>query len=149
MWRHNPDSIAELLEHLARQLHGSSFVEGLKPAQWNALRYLGRANPSACTVSAFASFHATTKSAASQTIRLLQKKDLVQYTTSADDGRVKYLGLTPKGRQLLQRDPLSGVRAALRKCDANDLAAFLGVLDVLLRTAFLQSAEPSRHLADR
>ena len=53
---HLPKAVAELFEHLSRAIYSLSFSEGLNPAQWNALRYLNRANPSSRTMSAFARF---------------------------------------------------------------------------------------------
>ena len=37
-------SSAHLLERLARLVHNDAHVDGLKPTQWESLRYLARAN---------------------------------------------------------------------------------------------------------
>ena len=97
MSRMNNEAVAELLEHLARRIYGDSFVRGLNPAQWNFLRYLQRTNESARTVTAFARFHATTASSASQTARLLVEKGLIQASVSTLDPRSKRLDLTAQG----------------------------------------------------
>jgi hypothetical protein len=85
----------------------------LKPAQWSVLRYLQRANPSARSITAFAQFHATTKSASSQTVRLLVRKGLVTMVQDVEDSRRKRLDLTDTGRAVLEHDPLQGIVVTL------------------------------------
>ncbi len=127
------DSIAEMLEHLGRKLHTASFAANLKPAQWTALRYLGRANGAARTPSAFARFQATTRSTASQTLKVLVDKGLVSVERSSDDARVRHLELTTAGRELLRSDPLRPLLGALAEADAAQLSAFSGVLAACLK----------------
>jgi DNA-binding MarR family transcriptional regulator len=110
---HLPKAVAELFEHLSRAIYSMSFSEGLNPAQWNALRYLNRANPSSRTMSAFARFHVTTRSTASQTLAALVRKKLIKKARDSEDGRVIRLELTPKGQRLLDRDPVNHLVAAL------------------------------------
>ncbi len=132
-----PQPVAELVEHLMRRLYGASFTHGLKPAQWNALRYFGRANESARTVTAFARFHATTKSSASQTIGLLVRKGFVKTVPAPDDSRSKRISLTPRGRSLLETDPLTGLTEALASLDERQLMTFVEVVDILIRRSFV------------
>ena len=131
-----PGPVAELLEHLGRRIYGACFAGGLKPAQWSALRYLQRANASARSVTAFAAFHATTKSAASQTIRLLVRKGLVSVVPHETDSRRKRLDLTPTGRSLLANDPLRGVVTALAAADPRKVFAFAEITETLIREGF-------------
>jgi DNA-binding MarR family transcriptional regulator len=93
----NIQALTQLLEHVGRLINAASFAGGLTPAQWNLLRYLLRANDSARTISAFARFHATTKSSASQTARVLIGKGLITIGRSKIDPRSKRLDLTPLG----------------------------------------------------
>jgi len=135
-----PGPVAELLEHLSRRIYGACFSDGLKPAQWSALRYLQRANTSARTITAFARFHATTKSASSQTVRLLVRKGLVTMVPDTEDSRRKRLDLTDAGRAVLQRDPLQGVVTTLGALDARRVFAFTEVIDALIRQAFINES---------
>lgn len=135
-----PGPVAELLEHLSRRIYGACFSAGLKPAQWSALRYLQRANPSARTITAFAQFHATTKSASSQTVRLLVRKGLVTMVQDTEDSRRKRLDLTETGRAVLEHDPLQGVVATLGELDPRKVFAFTEVVEGLVRRAFLPEA---------
>lgn len=137
----NTEAVAELLEHLARRLYGGSFSAGLNPAQWTLIRYLARSNESARTVTAFARFHATTPSSASQTAKLLIKKGLVVASASQFDPRSKRLDLTDAGRALLAHDPLGGMADLLARLDPAKLETFVEVMEILVRQVFKADAD--------
>jgi DNA-binding MarR family transcriptional regulator len=132
----NTDALAALIEHYGRLIEASCFVHGLTPAQWSFLRYINRANESARTVSAFALFHGTTKSAASQTSRVLQNKGLIEVMPSTADPRSKRLELSAEGIRFLAQDPLGGVQAALNTIAAEKLTVFAEVLASLVKESF-------------
>jgi DNA-binding MarR family transcriptional regulator len=134
--RASAEAVAALIEHLTRGLHSMSFSAGLNPAQWNALRYLDKANPSARNVTAFARHHLTKKSTASETISALLKKGLIEKTVDPDDARARSLALTDTGRALLHQDPYRTVLAVLEARPAADLAAITEFLADLLRAVF-------------
>ncbi|QEX24598.1 MarR family transcriptional regulator [Hypericibacter adhaerens] len=90
-----------------RLIYSQSFVHGLNPAQWGALRYLARANESVQTLTHFARAHCVSKAAASDTISALVRKKLVVRNKDPSDGRVMRIGLTAEGRGLLDSDPLN------------------------------------------
>ena len=98
-------AIAELMEYLSRALVSRSATRDLSVAQWTALRYLGHASEEARQVGAFARFHMTTPSSASQTIGALVKKGLV-VKLPASDGRRWNLKLTLTGQGTLNDDPI-------------------------------------------
>jgi DNA-binding MarR family transcriptional regulator len=143
----NVDALAALVEHYARLVETASIAHGLTPAQWSFLRYVNQANESARTVSAFAHFHATTKSAASQTLRLLQRKGLIDVTRSRTDQRLKQLAVSPEGLNFLRLDPLRALRTELNAIESEKLAVFAEVLVALInyRLGVLpqRPAEPS------
>jgi DNA-binding MarR family transcriptional regulator len=139
-----PGPVAELLEHLSRRIYGACFASGLKPAQWSVLRYLQRANPSARTITAFAQFHATTKSASSQTVRLLVRKGLVTMVQDIEDSRRKRLDLTETGRAVLADDPLQGIVVTLGELESNKVFAFTEVVEALVRRAFVAELDGTR-----
>lgn len=120
-------AIAELFDHFMRAIYSQSFVEGLNPAQWGALRFLNRANPRSRTLTEFARFHMVSKSAASDTMSALVRKQLVTKSRDPEDGRIMRLDLTERGRGLLAIDPLNNLVAALRRLpqDQHGLAAEL------------------------
>lgn len=116
-----PLAVAEALERIGRTLHAASFSRGLNPAQWNALRYLARAEPAARTMTGFAAHHRTTKSTASQTLSALARKGLVR--------RVAHLELTARGRRLLSHDPVQTLVAAMGRLPADELGALARAVD--------------------
>jgi DNA-binding MarR family transcriptional regulator len=135
----NVQALAELLEHFSRMINAASFADGLTPAQWNLLRYLSRANEGARTVSAFARFHATTKSSASQTARVLVNKALIAIVPSNLDPRSKRLDLSIRGREFLAGDPLGSLGRTLETVSADRLESFAEMLTLLVNKGFQQA----------
>jgi len=125
-------AIADLLEHLVHRIQGISFARGLKPAQWVALRYLARSEEAARNVTRFAEFHATSKSAASQTLGVLIRKGLIRAQADRADPRVKVLSLTARGRRLIQDNPLHGMVGVLDALEERQLEQFAAVLTRLV-----------------
>ena len=109
--------IAELLVHLGRTARGDETGAGLTAAQWTALRFFARANAASRTPSAFASFQATTRGTASQTIKSLEALGLVTRRRSDADGRSVRFEITEAGRAMLAGDPLRHLVAVLERLD--------------------------------
>ena len=99
-------SISELLDRVGRVTRGLQFVDGLSPAQWEALRFLARANRYSRGPSALAEFLGTTKGTISQTLIALENKGYLRRLRGEQDKRSVILELTPSGETLLERDPL-------------------------------------------
>jgi DNA-binding MarR family transcriptional regulator len=97
--------IVSTLERLARLMRAADFDDGLNPAQWEALRYLARANRFSNSPGALTRYLGATKGTISQTIKSLERKALIAKAGRADEKRSVTLGLTLKGLELLQRDP--------------------------------------------
>lgn len=108
-----PDEIAELIIHLGRAARAEDQAAQLTPAQWTALRFLSRANTASRTPSAFASFHATTRGTATQTLKALEAKGLIRRGENKRDGRSVCFDLTDDGRILLSADPLRDLTGAI------------------------------------
>jgi len=112
MAAHIPDHAertAELIDRLGRVARELRYEAGLNPAQWQALRYLARANRSSRTPGALAAFLGTTKGTASQTLISLESKGYLRRVRSEPDRRKVRLDLTPDGNALLAEDPISGI----------------------------------------
>lgn len=129
-------AVAELFDHFMRAIYSQSFVEGLNPAQWSALRFLGRANPRSRTLTEFARFHMVSKSAASDTMSALVRKQLVSKSRDPEDGRIMRLDLTERGRELLAIDPLNNLVAALRGLPADQQGAAGELVGAIARNVF-------------
>jgi len=108
-------NIAELVERLTHGVHGGGYRDGLKPAQWSALRYFSNANRFSMTASAFASYQGITAGAASQTIGALVEKRLLKRTDDKADKRRRHLSLTANAKKLIERDPISALVVAALK----------------------------------
>ena len=101
--------VAELLNRFGRIVRQLEFDAGLNPAQWEALRFLSRANRISRTPGALAQFLNTTRGTASQTLIALAAKGYVHKVPCPTDRRVTFLDLTPKGRGQLESDPLKRI----------------------------------------
>jgi DNA-binding MarR family transcriptional regulator len=101
--------VTGLINRLGRTLHCLQFSEGLNPAQWEALRYFGRANRYSRTPSALADYLGTTKGTVSQTIKALEAKGLVKRVPHNRDRRAVLLQTTAAGDATLARDPMKRI----------------------------------------
>jgi DNA-binding MarR family transcriptional regulator len=132
------ERIAELLDRLALHQRSRQQGDGLNPAQWEALRFLGRANRYSRNPTALTDFLGTTKGTVSQTLIALERKRLVTREPDRHDRRSIRIELTPAGRQLLDRDPMRGIAGAaadLAPAAQHVLAGALGELLAELRRA--------------
>jgi len=107
-----PEAIASLVDRLSRLAHSLQYSQGLNPAQWNALRFLARANKYSASPGVLAEYLGTTKGTVSQTLISLETKGLIQRIRCDDDRRKVRLGLTRAGEAMLQLDPLREIERA-------------------------------------
>ncbi|MBX3529481.1 MAG: MarR family transcriptional regulator [Rhizobiaceae bacterium] len=103
----------ELIERLARLVFNDGHSRGLKPAQWEALRYLSRANRFSRTPGALTAYLGSTKGTVSQTVMSLERAGLVEKAANPADRRSVHLDLTPAGVALLETDGLTRVAQAV------------------------------------
>lgn len=106
------DRLTEMMTRAARLIAGEGHSDGLKPVQWQALRYLAAANRFSRTPGGLTAWLGQTKGTVSQTIAALERKGLVTRADDAADRRLVRLALTARGRALLDAAP-SGVAAAM------------------------------------
>ena len=107
--------LAELVLQLGRMAYTDCCAGGLTHGQWAALRFFARANRFSRTVSAFADYHATTRSTASQKISTLVEQGYLTRHRSQRDGRSTRFDLTRPSRKLLQDDPFKSVVAVAQQ----------------------------------
>ena len=105
--------IAGPLERLSRLMRGGEHEAGLNPAQWEALRFLSRANRFSNSPGAMTRFLGSTKGTISQTIKALERKGFVIKSPRANEKRSICLTLTEKGHALLKNDPLQALSKSL------------------------------------
>jgi len=106
------ETLAHLLDRLGRAVHNLQFAGGLNPAQWEALRFLSRANRYSRKPSALADYLGTTKGTVSQTVKALEEKGLIRRDVEAKDRRIVRLELSEAGHAMLANDPLVALSAA-------------------------------------
>ena len=109
-----PTRIAALIERIGRFSRAREAAT-LPPAQWEALRFIARANSFSRQPSAVAAWLATTRGTASQTLMALERKGLIRKARHPSDGRVTRLEATPAGLALLEEDPMRGLVAAIAR----------------------------------
>jgi len=96
--------IHDLIDRLSR-LHAAGMrADDLNPTQIAALNYLARANRFSRSPSMVADYLATTRGTASQTVKTLVRKGMVEETAVAGDKRALLLSLTDSGRSALRRN---------------------------------------------
>ena len=129
-----PEKIANLINRLGRSIHCRQFAQGLNPAQWEALRYLSRANRYSRTPSALAEYLRTTKGTASQTLKSLEAKGYIRRVPVPEDRRAVRIDITDAGHVVLRRDPLQCLESSASGLggDIEAIRAFLGRLAAVL-----------------
>jgi DNA-binding MarR family transcriptional regulator len=129
------EAIADALLRLSRLMRSAQHGNGLNPAQWEALRYLARANRYSRSPKALAAFLGATKGTVSQTLLALHRKGLVERRPDPNDGRGLRLRLTRAGEAALRADPVAAVAAAAGRLTATHKAACRRGLAALLAEA--------------
>jgi len=114
-----PEKIASLINRLGRNIHCRQFAQGLNPAQWEALRYLAKANRYSRTPSALAEYLHTTKGTASQTLKSLEAKGYVRRVPVPEDRRAVRIVVTDAGHIVLRRDPLQCLESSAAELDGD------------------------------
>jgi DNA-binding MarR family transcriptional regulator len=126
------ERVVQLIDRLARLTRELQFCSGLNPAQWEALRFVSRANRYSCTPSGLAEFLGTTKGTASQTLIALESKGFLQRVRSTEDRRQVALALTPAGTALLAADPMTEIAEVTAEMEADRSTGLVRGLSELL-----------------
>ncbi|WP_373502887.1 MarR family winged helix-turn-helix transcriptional regulator [Aestuariivirga sp.] len=101
------------LERLARLMRSREHDDGLNPAQWEALRYLDRANRFSNSPGALTHYLGATKGTISQTLISLERKGFIAKSARLGERRSVSLSLTPKGHEVLARDPWNDLASSV------------------------------------
>ncbi len=121
-----------LLARLSRLINHEGHAEGLKPAQWDALRYLAQANKFSRSPGALTAYLGATKGTISQTLMSLEKKGLVEKTQDPNDKRSVGLNLTAAGSDLAKEDALLSFQAVVAELPSQEQKAIEEALETLL-----------------
>lgn len=126
---------ARLIDRIERLTRSGVPLHGLNPAQWDALRYLARANRFSRSPAALAAFLGSTRGTVSQTLIALEQKGFVSRCASDRDRRSVALDLTQKGMAALDADPLLALAADVATATGGDADAVVALLEEVLRAA--------------
>ncbi len=124
---------------MRQQDHG----KGLVPVQWEALRYLARANALSNSPGALARYLGSTKGTVSQTLLSLEKKGLIEKQTRGGDGRSVKLMLTEQGKAKLTEDGLLAVEQDIAGLSDKTRKRLDRALEQMLAAACMRQDEPS------
>ncbi|WP_439636797.1 MarR family winged helix-turn-helix transcriptional regulator [Oceanicaulis sp.] len=113
--------VSERIERLSRLVHNEAHAEGLKPVQWEVLRFLARANPVSRSPKAVVAYLGLTKGTVSQTLLALERKGLICKSEGVGDARKVRLDLTHAGTDRLTRDPVAALEEAVCALDDKDI----------------------------
>lgn len=122
---------AHLIDRLDRLSRSGEAAGDLNPAQWEALRFVARANRFSRTPAALAEYLGSTRGTISQTLIALEQKGHVTREPSPRDRRSIILELTPAGAQTLKHDPILTLAADIEVAAPDQIEA---VVEVLRRT---------------
>ena len=131
------------LERLARLMRAGEHEGGLNPAQWEALRYLSRANRFSNSPIALARFLGSTKGTISQTIKALERKGYITKSPRENEGRSICLALTEKGTGILKNDPLMELSKSLDELGGKTRRRLSRGLAELLEMELTRREQPS------
>ncbi|GAB3522182.1 MarR family winged helix-turn-helix transcriptional regulator [Photobacterium alginatilyticum] len=134
------EHVLALLERLSRVINNDAGLSELKPAQWEALRFLSQANKFSRTPSALTSYLGVTKGTVSQTLNALERKGLICKKKDAGDRRSVSIQLTEKGKGILNNDPLKALLGAIEQLSNSQLNTLASTLELVLTTALQQRA---------
>ncbi len=123
---------AHLIDRLERLSRSGVPVKGLNAAQWEALRYLGRANRFSRTPAALSDYLGSTRGTVSQTLIALEQKGFVSRQPSPRDRRSVMLALTAEGMAALARDPLLEMAGDIAKATGGEAGALATALRAIL-----------------
>ncbi|MDZ5697464.1 MarR family winged helix-turn-helix transcriptional regulator [Chelativorans sp. M5D2P16] len=132
---------ADLIERIGRLIQAEEQKSPLNPAQWEALRYLEKANRFSRTPAALAEYLGSTRGTVSQTLIALEKKGCVERRQSTRDRRSVDMTLTDAGRAQLAEDPLREFAAHIAATGTD--GTLEEALSAVLHEAILQNRSKS------
>lgn len=136
----NAIEAAHLIDRLDRLARSGEASDGLNPAQWEALRYVARANRFSRTPAALAEYLGSTRGTVSQTLIALEDKGHLTRQPSERDRRSVVLALTPRGEDTLRGDPILSLAADLATSDREALDKLVEALRRTLHALVTRNA---------
>lgn len=137
----NPHAVeaAYLIERLDRLARKGDGMAGLNPAQWEALRYIARANRFSRNPAALADYLGSTRGTISQTLIALEQKGFIERQPSPRDRRSIDLALTAKGAAALRDDPVQQLAADIAAATGSTAESLASALRATLGQAIARN----------
>ena len=128
----------QLLERLAGLLRTETrhllFEHGLQPVQFEALQYLLICNRYSDTLMAVTEYLGQTKGSVSQTLKVLEKKGLIEKHLDHTDKRVAHMSVTADGHALIKAiTPSPMLKLTAKYLDENEAVTVESSLHCLLK----------------
>jgi DNA-binding MarR family transcriptional regulator len=127
-----PDDIARQLELVASKYAASAYRDGLRPAQWQALRFFATASPDERNVTDFARWRGTTNGSTSILVSKLVERGYLARGDSHSNRNVD-LRITDKARRALRNDPFEDLKAATEQMPSTQRKSVQEALDIVLQ----------------
>lgn len=124
---------AYLIDRLERLSRSTDARTGLNPAQWEALRYVARANRFSRSPAALADYLNSTRGTVSQTLIALEDKGFIARQPNPKDRRSLELVITDAGQTMLASDPLIDLAHDIAVGAEAELATLVDMLRAALR----------------
>jgi DNA-binding MarR family transcriptional regulator len=121
-----------VLERLSRLMRAAEHDGDLNPAQWEALRYLARANRFSNSPAALTRYLGATKGTISQTVIALERKGYIVKAERPGEKRSIVLTLTAKGEEKLRQDPWARLSVDIDELGSKTRRRLAAGLDELL-----------------
>ena len=135
--------IIQPLERLTRLMRAGEHEGGLNPAQWEALRYLARANRFSDSPGALTRFLGSTKGTVSQTLKSLERKGMIVKSRRVNEKRSVCLELTDSARDTLRTDPLKAFTKSVDDLNGKTKRRLAKGLREFLETELARQKQPS------
>jgi DNA-binding MarR family transcriptional regulator len=129
----------QLLERLASLLRTENrnllLEHGLQPVQFEALQYLSVCNRYSDTLMGVTEYLGQTKGSVSQSLKVLEKKGLLEKSPDQVDKRVVHMTVTMVGHKLVKHMPSSALlKAAKKQLNETEIASAETSLQSLLKS---------------
>jgi DNA-binding MarR family transcriptional regulator len=135
--------IIQPLERLTRLMRAGEHEGGFNPAQWEALRYLARANRFSNSPGALTRFLGTTKGTVSQTLKSLERKGMIVKSRRVNERRSVCLELTDGARNTLNTDPLKAFSKSVEDLNGKTKRRLAKSLREFLEIELTRQKQPS------
>jgi DNA-binding MarR family transcriptional regulator len=130
---------AHLIDRIERLARSREQVGDLNPAQWEALRFLARANRFSRSPAALADYLASTRGTVSRTLASLEAKGYVARSPYVGDGRSVAFALSAEGERAMKRDPLGLLGEDIERAAGSEVGLLRDALRQALQAAIARN----------